>query len=226
MNVLGLDTSTAASAACVLREDGGWFEVAPAPARLLGRPGHARELLPAVVEAMDRSGLAWEELDGVAVGVGPGMFTGLRVGIATARALGHAHGLTLRPVSSLAALAAGAGEGPVLALIDARRGEVFAALHDGCVRLWGPWVGRPEELVVLLRGLLPRGRPAPRAVGDGSVRWAELLKDGGVEAAPPDSPLHVVRALQICGLAGTVPATPPEAVLPEYLRDPDAIPSR
>jgi tRNA threonylcarbamoyladenosine biosynthesis protein TsaB len=226
VNVLGLDTSTAASAACVLRADGSSFEEVPPPERLAGRPGHARELLPAAVAVMERSGLRWEELDSVAVGIGPGMFTGLRVGIATARALGQAHGAALRPVSSLDALAAGAGEGPVLALIDARRGEVFAAAYDAGVRLWGPWVGPPSKLLGRLPELLGPGSPVPRAVGDGSVRWSELLMDGGVETAPPESPLHVVRALQICRLAGTVPATPPEAVLPHYLRDPDAIPAR
>ena len=222
MNVLGLDTSTAASAACVLRADGAAFEVVPPSARLADRARHARELLPAVVEAMERSGLSWSDLDAVAVGVGPGTFTGLRVGVTTARALGQAHGLELRPVSSLDALAAGAGHDPVLALIDARRGEVFAALYERGARLWGPWVGPPAELLERLPALLEPGRPAPMAVGDGSVRWIKLLMDGGVEAAPPGSPLHVVRALHICRLAGTVPATPPEAFLSDYLRDPDA----
>ena len=98
MNLLGLDTSTAASAAAVLRADGEAFEAGSAPG---GPRAHAQELLPAAAEAMEAAGLDWPELDAIAVGVGPGRFTGLRIGIATARALATAAGCELRPVSSL-----------------------------------------------------------------------------------------------------------------------------
>jgi tRNA threonylcarbamoyladenosine biosynthesis protein TsaB len=221
LNLLGLDTSTVASAACVLRADGEAFEVAPDPGRLLGPPRHARELLPAVARVMDASGLGWAELDGIAVGRGPGSFTGLRVGVATARALAQAHGLPLHPVSSLAALAAAAGPGRVAALIDARRGELFAALYDGGVECLRAWVSPPERVVERLRA----ERAPVRAVGDGAVRWRAVLDAGGIEVAPSDSPLHVVRALELCRLAAAVPGTAPEAVLPDYLRDPDATPA-
>jgi tRNA threonylcarbamoyladenosine biosynthesis protein TsaB len=107
VNLLGFDTSTAASSACVLRGDGRAEEVVPGPHALAGPAAHARELLPAVAHVMERAGLRFQELDAVAVGVGPGTFTGLRIGVATARALAHAGALELRPVSSLAALAAG-----------------------------------------------------------------------------------------------------------------------
>ena len=83
-----------------------------------------------VLASMERAGVEPAELESIAVGVGPGTFTGLRVGIATARALASASGLPLRPVSSLAALAAGIDAPMRLPLIDARRGELFAALHD------------------------------------------------------------------------------------------------
>ena len=109
MSLLGLDTSTAASAAAVLRDDGREFELRPPSARLLEPPAHARELMPAVRTAMERAGLGFGDLGAIAVGVGPGGFTGLRIGIVTARALARAAGLELRPVSSLAALAGGAG---------------------------------------------------------------------------------------------------------------------
>lgn len=213
MSLLGLDTSTAASAACVLRADGEWFEHVPPPARLAEPPGHGRELLPAVVDVMTRAGVGWQDLDAVAVGRGPGAFTGLRVGIATARALAHAAGVPLRGVSSLAALALGAGAEPALAVIDARRGEVFAAL-DGVL---DPWVGPPGELLARV------GSRAQRAVGDGSVRFREVLEAGGIEVPPASSTLHVVRALHVCRLAEGVPGGPPETVLPDYLRDPDAV---
>ena len=103
MTLVGFDTSTPATSACVLRDDGRAFEVTPEPGRLLEPPGHSRELLPAVAGAMARARVAWPDVDAVAVGVGPGTFTGLRIGIATARALAAARSIPVHPVSSLAA---------------------------------------------------------------------------------------------------------------------------
>jgi tRNA threonylcarbamoyladenosine biosynthesis protein TsaB len=218
--LLGLDTSTSAAAACVLLADGEAFEHAPPAERLERPPAHASELMPAVVEVMERAGVGWADLDAIAVGVGPGMFTGLRIGIATARALASANELPLRRVSSLAALAAGI-EAPLrLPLIDARRGELFASLHENGRELWPPVAARPEELVERLRedGL------APLAAGDGSVRFRGLLEQAGIPVAPDGSPAHVVRALHVCHLGAGASDEPPEAVLPDYLREPDAKP--
>ena len=222
MTLLGLDTSTAASSACVLRADGEAFEVAPPPERLGGRPAHASELMPAVAAAMERAGVGWGDLDAIAVGVGPGAFTGLRIGIATARALAAARGLPLRRVSSIAALAAGM-EAPLrLPLIDARRGEVFAALYDGAATAWPPFAADPEALVIRLR----EGGFTPLAAGDGSVRFRGMLEDAGIPVEPDGSMAHVVRALHICRLGREAPDEAPETVLPEYLREPDAKPQQ
>jgi tRNA threonylcarbamoyladenosine biosynthesis protein TsaB len=222
VTLLGLDTSTAAASACVLRADGEWFEVAPPPERLGRPPAHATELMPAVAEVMSRADVGWGDLDAIAVGVGPGMFTGLRIGIATARALARGSGLPLRPVSSLAALAAGI-EAPLrLPLIDARRGEVFGALYEGHERVWPPVATPPEGLVRRLRD----DGFTPLAAGDGSVRFREVLEKAGIQVEPDDSEAHVVRALHVCRLAAGAPEAPPEAVLPDYLRDPDAKPQQ
>ena len=220
MSLLGLDTSTAASAAAVLRADGCEFELRPPAARLLEPPAHARELMPAVREAMKRAEVGFGDLEAIAVGVGPGGFTGLRIGIATARGLAHAAGLELRPVSSLAALAHGAGESLALALIDARRGELFAALYEDGAERWPPFAATPAALAGRVRdsGL------SPLAVGDGSVRFREELETTGIRVAPVESCSHAVSAVQVCRLTAGTPGVAPDAVLPQYLRAPDAKP--
>jgi tRNA threonylcarbamoyladenosine biosynthesis protein TsaB len=220
MNLLGIDTSTAASAAAVLRDDGEAFEHEPAPARLTEPPAHAAELMTAVHRVMSEAGLDYSDLDAVAVGVGPGAFTGLRIGVATARALAMGAGLELRPVSSLAALAHGSEAELALPVIDARRGEVFAALYQGREELWPAEPQDPAELAqrVAASGL------QPLAVGDGSVRFRDVLEAAGMQVAAPGSRAHVVRGLSICRLALDAPPAVPQAVLPQYLREPDAKP--
>jgi tRNA threonylcarbamoyladenosine biosynthesis protein TsaB len=218
--ILGLDTSTAASAACVLDAGGPAFEVLPEPEALSRPPAHARELMPAVAAAMDQAGAGFGDLRAIAVGVGPGSFTGLRIGVATARALAAAGGLPLVGVSSLAALAAGIEAELTLPLIDARRGELFAALYRGRSAVWGPLAAAPEALVERLG----EGAATPRAAGDGSVRFRGVLEAAGVHVDPDDSRSHVVRALHVCRLAAEAPGQAPECVLPNYLRAPDAKP--
>lgn len=227
MTILGLDTATAACSVCVLRRDGETFERSPGPERLLDRPAHSRELMPAVAAAMAEAEVDWSDLDAIAVGVGPGAFTGLRIGVATARALGQASGVALRPVSSLAALAEGIREGapePVLALplIDARRGELFGALYEDGTPAWEPFVATPAEVAERVRA----SGATPLAAGDGSLRFRQVVEGAGARVEPDGSHAHVVRALHVCRLAAGLPDTPPEAVVPHYLRAPDATPNR
>lgn len=220
MNILGIDTSTAASAACVLRDDDEAFEVEPAAAALGQPPAHSRDLMPAVARCLEQARLGFSDVNVIAVGAGPGPFTGLRIGVATARALARAHGAELRAVSSLAALALGIDEPVVLPLIDARRGEVFAALFEDGGQTIEPFAAAPEEVAARVRSA---GRH-PLAAGDGSVRFREVLETTGIRVAAPGSRAHVVRGLSVCRLAAGLGATPRDAVLPEYLRLPDAKP--
>jgi tRNA threonylcarbamoyladenosine biosynthesis protein TsaB len=222
VTLVGFDTSTAATSACVLRSDGEAFEHVPPATRLAEPPGHSRELLPMVADLMAHAGIRWGDVDGVAVGVGPGTFTGLRIGVATARALATAAGLPVHPVSSLAALAAAVDEPLVLPLIDAKRGELFAAVFERGEQVVEPFAARPEQLAERV------GRELAGAVaaGDGSLRFRQILEAAGVRVPPDGSELHVVRALHVCRLAAEVPAQHPEAVLPTYIRDPDAEPSQ
>jgi tRNA threonylcarbamoyladenosine biosynthesis protein TsaB len=127
-------------------------------------------------------------------------------------------------VSSLAALAHPLDPSrPRLPLIDARRGELFAALHDETGERWPPFVATPEALAERIGKAFP-GTERPLAAGDGSIRFRQVLEAAGAEIPDDDSELHVVRALSICRLAEGTPGAPPEAVLPDYLREPDAKP--
>jgi tRNA threonylcarbamoyladenosine biosynthesis protein TsaB len=177
--------------------------------------------MPSIAQVMGEAGLGYADLDSIAVGVGPGTFTGLRIGIATARALAHAHDLRVHPVSSLAALAEGIDAERRLPLIDAKRGEVYAALYDRAgEELWPAFAAAPKDVVERaadLTGTL-------MACGDGSLRFRDQIEAGGIEVGPAGS--HAVRALHVCRLAARIPATSPDSVLPNYLREPDATPQR
>lgn len=220
MTILGFDTSTAASTAAVLQNDGQVVESVPSPGRLAERPAHARELLPAIGDVMERADVGFGDLDAIAVGLGPGTFTGLRIGVATARALAKANGLPVRAVSSLAALADGITGTWRLPLIDAKRGEVYAGLFEAEEERWSPAALGIDALVARLRDA-----PAtPLAAGDGSLRFRDELEAAGVAVAPAESPLHVVRAGRLCRRAVAAPDVAPEQVVPNYLREPDAVP--
>jgi tRNA threonylcarbamoyladenosine biosynthesis protein TsaB len=220
VNVLGFDTSTAATSVCLLRDDGEAFELIPDEDALLGPPGHARELMPGIAQVLRGGGLSYADLDALAVGVGPGTFTGLRIGVTSARALAHAEDIPLHPVSSLAALAEGIEAEHRLPLIDAKRGELFAALYRDGEELWPPLAATPDELIERVR----EASFTAMSAGDGSLRFRDQLEAGGIQIGPAGA--HAVRGLHVCRLAARVPAVPPEAVLPNYLREPDAKPQR
>jgi tRNA threonylcarbamoyladenosine biosynthesis protein TsaB len=232
VTLIGFDTSLATTSACVLRRDGMGFQSPPPRAeRLLGPARHSQELLPELERLLEESGTAWSDVESIAVGIGPGTFTGLRIGVATARALGQALGVDLRPVSSLEALAAAAAEElseerPLLSLIDARRGQVFAALHKrsasaskpGLRVLWQPEVVDPESLVTRIRRL----DPSPVCFGDWAIKSRSGIEDAGGHVPPSESGLHAVDGLHLCRLATNVEAVSPADVYPVYLRLPDA----
>jgi tRNA threonylcarbamoyladenosine biosynthesis protein TsaB len=219
--ILGLDTATADAVVAVMI-DGSLVSERRADADASGRPRHAGRLLAEVEAAVGEAG-GWAEIGRIAVGTGPGTFTGLRVGVATARAMAQARDLPLVGVDSLAALARGiaasAGGRAVLPLIDARRGEVFAELlgADGA-RLWEPCVVAPEKLV---QQLVDAG-VTPMAGGDGSLRFRERLESAGVGVPPDSDPAHRMAARHVCELAAAADPGSASDVKPTYLRRPDA----
>jgi tRNA threonylcarbamoyladenosine biosynthesis protein TsaB len=205
--ILGIDTATPSTAVAVWSPDHAAERRDDPPPG--GRPAHASRLLALVEEVVD-----WDAIERIAVGVGPGGFTGLRIGIATARALAQARDLPLVGVSSLAALAAGAQhEGAVVAVVDARRGEVFAAAPAA----FEPVALPPADLAA-------RIAPGTRAVGDGAVRFREVLERAGADVPADDSPLHRVSAVQVCMLGSAGEPAGRDALLPDYRREPDAKP--
>lgn len=162
-------------------------------------------------------------MDLIAVGLGPGTFTGLRVGISTARGLAIGLGLPVRGVCTLDALAAGIGEagasGQRLAVLDGWRGEVFAALYDADgSRIWEPAVYRPEELAERVVELAQ----TPSVAGSGAVRFRQELAQGGVRIADDADPAHRVAARHVCALAASVDGEDRDGLAPIYLRPPDA----
>jgi tRNA threonylcarbamoyladenosine biosynthesis protein TsaB len=223
--ILGIDTATAGTAVAVWAPDGPEVERRDDPPAG-SRPAHAQRLLPLVEEVLAAAEITWDAITRIAVGVGPGGFTGLRHGIATARALAQGRGLPLAGVSSLEALASGAAaaageDRAVLALIDARRGEVFAAAWQGAERLLEPVAIDPAELVARLGA----GRlAAPLAAGDGAVRFREQLERAGAAVPDDRSPAHRVSAIEICRLGAAGDVTDRDRLVPDYRREPDAKP--
>jgi tRNA threonylcarbamoyladenosine biosynthesis protein TsaB len=248
MVLLGFDTATPSTAVALRAADGTTIELRddPAPG---AHPGHATRLLAMTGELLARAGVGWGAVDRIAVGLGPGTFTGLRVGVATARGLAQSLGSELVGVSSLRALAAGAmkhGAGEdrptphtgVLAVLDARRGQAFLAAYltpapagssEGPVPLQdlsAAQVLSPPELEAFVEGLGPRaesGEGGWLAVGDGAIRFRDLLERTGASVPPDASAAHMVGAEAICALGAVgEPAGDAEDVEPQYGRRPDA----
>jgi tRNA threonylcarbamoyladenosine biosynthesis protein TsaB len=191
--ILAFDTATPEASVALVRDG----EV------LAERVSAAVRVLADAHELMLQAGLEPQDLEALAVGVGPGSFTGVRIGLAAARGLGLALALPVAGVSTLDALAAGApGAVPV---IDARRREVFTLLDDGPV--------------VLAPGDLPL-EPGTICVGDGAVRYRTDLGGGGIDVPPDGDERHRPRARFHALLARSF--GPADEVEPLYIRVPDA----
>jgi tRNA threonylcarbamoyladenosine biosynthesis protein TsaB len=224
--VLGIESATDVVGAAV--DDG---RGAGAALSVAGRRRHAETLAPAVSQVLERAGIALGQVEVIAVDLGPGLFTGLRVGVATAKGLAQGLGIGVFGVTSLEILAWAAFEagwpGTVVPVVDGRRSEVFAA-HYGrgagpgeLVELTAPSRHLPERIVPDVAG----GSDGPvLACGDGALRYAEHLRTDRISVAhalaSPD-PVALVSLAMARLTAGAECGSATE-VLPVYLREADA----
>jgi len=195
--VLALDTSTVVNVGLASGDR------ALATATVADQMAHVEQLIPLVSECLDTAGVAVGDLEQLIVGVGPGPFTGLRVGVVTAQVLSRVLGLKLRGICSLdvvAAQFAGAGSADFVVATDARRREVYWARYSrGGVRLGDPQVSRPSDV------------PRLPTIGPAADLYADQL-----EAVPGP------RSLDPGVLATRGPTLPDVGHEPAYLRHPDA----
>ena len=199
--VLAIDTATPAVTAAVVRRDDTGIAVAAQRVRVDAR-AHAELLTPNVLAAVAEADLRMADLDAVVVGCGPGPFTGLRVGMATAAAYGHALGVPVHGVCSLDAIGV-LTTGEVLVATDARRREVYWARYRDGVRVEGPEVGAAADIAV---------GAADRVAGP-----PEVAAGFGLPGIEP----HYPTAAGLVAAVGDW-AAEPGPLLPLYLRRPDA----
>ena len=216
MLTLAIDTASAACQACIHDSDAD--RVLGFATETIGR-GHAERLLPVIDAALDAAGVSLSGIDRIAVTVGPGSFTGIRVGLSAARGLALALGCECIGIDTLEALAAGHPEtaGPILAVLDARRGEVYAALFEAGPRAVLPPAAMPLREAADLA--LPE---AVHLTGSGAPLVAELLPAAGRwERVLSVADTVDVGVLARLAAARKGPFGPPK---PLYLRGADARP--
>lgn len=217
MNLLAIETATESCSVALLYGDTVIDRSEVAPRR------HAERVLPMAESLLAEAGLGRRQLDAIAVGRGPGAFTGVRLGVSMAQGLGLALDVPVATVSSLAALAmeAEAGPGPVLALIDARMGEIYAGAFS-------PGVGGLLEPLGSERVCPPEALAEPPALGGwrvvgsgwgtyGDVLAARLGQPASAVAERYPQARHVARLARPLLDSGADLA--PEHALPVYLRD-------
>ena len=227
MIVLGIESATELVGAAI-GERGG----VEATVTMTGRRRHAENLAPAIVQVLERAGCGLLDLDVIAIDLGPGLFTGLRVGMATAKGLAQGLGIGLLGLNSLEILAAAAFDagwpGTVVPVIDGRRGEVFTGHYArgdspfALEELSAPARSAPEGVAGTIASGEHRG---VLACGDGALRYRDLLVEaerisvaGDSLASPPPSALVSLATARLEAGTSVVSAADVE---PMYLREAD-----
>ncbi|MBO0839971.1 MAG: tRNA (adenosine(37)-N6)-threonylcarbamoyltransferase complex dimerization subunit type 1 TsaB [Sciscionella sp.] len=221
MLVLAIDTATPAVTAGVVElTDTGVHAIATHST--VDARAHAERITPHAQAALADAGIAGKELDAIVVGAGPGPYTGLRVGMVTAAALGHALDVPVHPVCSLDGIAHAVDpvprNGKLLVATDARRSELYFAVYSGSaglIRLVGPQVRRPAEIAPMLAEW-----SIASAAGDGVLNYADALglPDDRLTTPAYPTPAGLVTAAAVALRTDDEPAE----LTPLYLRRPDA----
>ncbi len=198
--VLGFDTSAAHCAAALLSGDRVLAEAREEMAR-----GQAERLMVLLEEVLATGDARWRDLDRIGVGIGPGNFTGIRISVAAARGLALGLGIPAIGISTLDALAFGAGP-PVVTSVDAKAGRLYLKTDDG-------------DPILADRSALPRLPAGARCIGDAAEALAAAC---GGQANAPAYPLAGAIARLAARAAPRAGARP----TPLYLRPPDAAPVR
>ncbi len=211
MLLLAFDTSTPAVTVALCDGDEVLAQSMDVDARR-----HGELLAPAIARVLAAADAVPGDIGAIAVGAGPGPYTGLRVGLVTAATLADALEIPAYPVCSLDVLAAG-HDGPVLVATDARRREVYwAAFDDTGSRVAGPSVDRPPVVREWLEA-----HAGYAVLGDGALLYADEFPDNDIEEHPR---YPAATALAHLVLADAAAGTEPEPLTPIYLRRPDATP--
>ena len=217
MLALVIDTSSAAVTAGIVRfADRSSTDVLAEQVTIDAR-AHGELLAPSVSAALATAGVSLSQIDALIVGLGPGPFTGLRVGLVTAAALADVRRVPVYGVCSLDGVAASLGESDRTTLVasDARRKEVYWATYRGGERLAGPDVDKPSDVA----DRLGTGSVTADAMsGAGARMYADVL---GLPLLDTDYP--TVRGLADCAAARVLSQAPTEPLTPLYLRRPDAV---
>jgi tRNA threonylcarbamoyl adenosine modification protein YeaZ len=206
--VLALDTATPASTAALVEvTDDGLRGIAER--RTVDPRAHGELLAPQISETLAEAGVRLRDVGAIVAGLGPGPFTGLRVGLVTAASIGQTLNIPTYGVCTLDALGLAAGPGRVLVATDARRREVYFAAYADGKRSTEPDVAKPADVRV----------DAERAVGEGAIRYSEIF------GLPVDAQLQFPPGAALVALAADRirTARPGERLTPLYLRRPDAV---
>ena len=209
MRVLALDTATTelvAGLANVSATVSGGVDVIAE--KIISTRAHNELLVPTIAELLEGAGLAFSDLEAIVVGCGPGPFTGLRVGMATAQALGQALGIPVYGVVTHDAVAKGVDPESALIVTDARRREVYWARYENGQRVAGPDVVKPAELDC----------PPVAFCSVPEQLAAQLSVDANEVTYLPPRTAGLVAAADF--------SAPPAPLVPHYLRRPDAVPPK
>lgn len=221
MKILALDTATSSCSVAF------WAEGVKACRATVMERGHAEALMPMVVEVMAETGVAFPDVDLVAVTVGPGSFTGLRIGLAAARGMALAAGLPCLGITTLEAVVESVdrrrqADRMVLAALDSKRGDVFVQAFSAVDRPLGPPVAVSVDD---LRTIVPAGMNLDHpvvVVGSAAETAVRVLTDAGRQAVAAAAAVPVASAVAVIAARrhrrGAKPERPPS---PLYLRPPD-----